>query len=291
MLIIGCGDIARRAIPSLVKHYRVYAAVRSEKRHAELRALGVTPVSADLDRPRTLKRLSGIGQLVLHFAPPNEQGSRDRRTRALVAALACAKILPRRLVYISTSGVYGNCHGAPVSEVRRASPQTPRAQRRGDAERVLRGFGRRLGVVVSILRVPGIYAADRLPLDRLKRGDPVLRDDEDVYTNHIHAADLAAIVIKALCYGRPCRVYNAVDDSDQQMGEYFDQVADAMALPRAPRVTRAEAERRLAPAMLSFMGESRRLSNARMKRELGARLQYPTVAMGLAAMQGIGSND
>jgi len=134
--------------------------------------------------------------------------------------------------------------------------------------------------------VPGIYAADRLPVDRLKRGDPLLRATEDVYTNHIHADDLATILIQTITRGRPGRTYNAVDDSMQKMGDYFDQVADALKLPRAPRVTRAEAEQRLTPAMLSFMGESRRLSNARMKRELGVRLRYPTVAKGLAAACG-----
>lgn len=283
LLIIGCGDIARRAIPALVRHYRVYAAVRSPVRNTELRTLGVTPILADLDQPRSLRRLGGVGDIVLHLAPPNEQGHRDQRTRALVAALTYAKILPRRLIYISTSGVYGNCKGALVAEESGMHPQTPRAKRRADAERVLCQFGRRHGVATSILRVPGIYAANRLPLDRLKRGDPLLRADEDVYTNHIHADDLAAIVIQAITRGRPGRAYNAVDDSMQKMGDYFDLVADACGLPRAPRVTRIEAERRLSPAMLSFMGESRRLTNRRMKRELGVKLRYPTVAEGLAA--------
>jgi nucleoside-diphosphate-sugar epimerase len=138
-------------------------------------------------------------------------------------------------------------------------------------------------VAVSVLRVPGIYAADRLPRARLERGDPLLAPEADVYTNHIHADDLAAVVIRALQRGRPGRIYNAVDDSTLKMGEYFDRVADALQLARAPRLPRAEVEKRLTPAMLSFLGESRRLSNARMKRELGVRLRYPDVAAGLAA--------
>ena len=197
--------------------------------------------------------------------------------------LSMSKILPQRLIYISTSGVYGNCDGALVSEERVPRPQTPRAQRRADAERVLRRFGTRRAVAVSILRVPGIYAAERLPLARLERCDPLLREEEDICTNHIHADDLAMIARRALKCGRPGRVYNAADDSVLKMGEYFDLVADAAGLPRAPRLPRAELERRLTPAMLSFLGESRRLDNRRMKRELGHGLRYPDIAAGLAA--------
>jgi nucleoside-diphosphate-sugar epimerase len=282
LLIIGCGDIARRALPWLVKHYRVYAAVRSDARHRELRALGVTPLRADLDKPHSLRRLAGIGNLILHFAPPQETGLVDRRTQALLAALSTGKILPRRLVYISTSGVYGDCGGAWVSEERPPRPQTGRAQRRCDAEARLRRFGRKRRVAVSILRAPGIYAGDRLPLARLERGLPLLQESDDIYTNHIHAGDLAVIAQMALSRGRAGRIYNASDDSALKMGEYFDLIADRFGLPRAPRLPRAEVERRLSPAMLSFMGESRRLSNRRIKRELGVKLKYPEVASALA---------
>ena len=286
LLIIGCGDIARRALPWLVKHYRVYAAIRSPARIDELRALGVTPLGADLDRPRSLRRLAGLANVILHFAPPPAGGEIDTRMRDLLAALSCKKILPRRLVYISTSGVYGDCAGERVVEERPGRPQTARARRRADAEARLRRFGRRLGVNVSILRAPGIYAADRLPLERLRQVLPLLPDSEDIYTNHIHADDLAGIALAALRRGRPGRAYNATDDSALKMGEYFDLLADRFGLPRAPRLPREEIERRLSPAMLSFMGESRRLANRRIKRELGMRLRHPDVAAALAAMDG-----
>lgn len=284
LLIIGCGDIAQRALPWLVRHYRVYAAIRSGTRRNELRAIGVTPLMVDLDRPRTLKRLAGIANLVLHFAPPQASGRTDRRMQALLAALSGGKILPRRLVYISTSGVYGDCGDAWVSEERPPLPQTARAQRRADAEARLRQFGRRRRVAVPILRAPGIYAGDRLPLERLERGLPLLREEEDIYTNHIHADDLAAIAQAALSRGRAGRIYNASDDSVLKMGEYFDLLADRSGLPRAPRLPRAEVEQRLSPAMLSFMGESRRLTNRRIKRELGVKLKYPEVASALAGL-------
>ncbi len=283
LVVVGSGDVARRAFPWLVRHYRVFAVARSESKVVELRRQGITPIRADLDQAKTLKRLAGLATLVLHSAPPPDTGTRDRRTQRLVAALARRGSLPRRLIYVSTSGVYGDCAGALVTEERAAHPQTARAARRVDAERVVRAFGRRCKVSVSLLRAPGIYATDRLPLERLRRGDPVLRAAEDVFTNHIHADDLAAIVCRALSRGRPGRAYNANDDSALKMGDYFDLVADAVGLPRAPRVSRDEAGRRLAKATLSFMGESRRLVNRRVKQELRVRLKYPSVAEGVAA--------
>ncbi len=285
MLIIGYGDIARRALPRLTRHYRIYAAVRSDAHDRELRELGVTPLRADLDKPRTLRRLAGIGNLILHFAPPQDTGLQDARTRALLAALSTGKILPRRLVYISTSGVYGNCDGAWVSEERAPRPQTARACRRADAEARLRIFGRSRRVAVSILRAPGIYAADRLPLARLERGLPLLHENDDIHTNHIHADDLAAIAQAALARGRPGRLYNASDESVLKMGEYFDLIADRLGLPRAPRLPRAKIAQRLSPAMLSFIGESRRLTNRRIKHELGVRLMHPDVTATLDAIK------
>jgi nucleoside-diphosphate-sugar epimerase len=170
-----------------------------------------------------------------------------------------------------------------VDESRPCNAQTARGQRRVDAERRLRDFCRRTGVRVALLRAPGIYAADRLPLERLQRGDPVLVADEDVHTNHIHAEDLARIACLALFRAPAARAYNASDDSGMKMGDYFDAVADAFALPRPPRLGRAEIATRLSPLTLSFMGESRRLDNRRLKRELRVRLRYPTIADGLRA--------
>ena len=289
LLIIGCGDVARRVLPRLARRYRVYALVRSadDSLAAEIAALGVTTIRGDLDRPATLRRLAGLAELVLHFAPPPERGNLDTRTRHLIAALQRGKILPRRLIYISTSGVYGDCGGAWVSETRSAAPRTPRARRRVDAERQLRRWGKRGGPRVSILRAPGIYAAGRLPLERIRRGDPVLKSEDDVFTNHIHADDLARCALAALRHGRSNRVYHASDDSARpglKMADWFDAVAAAYALPPPRRVSRAEAETALTPLLLSFMSESRRLDNTRIKRELQVRLRYPDATAGLAGI-------
>jgi nucleoside-diphosphate-sugar epimerase len=198
-------------------------------------------------------------------------------------------MLPRRLVYISTSGVYGDCGGERVSEARRLEPRTERARRRVHAERLVREWGMRNRVAVSLLRVPGIYAADRLPLERLRAGTPALLPGEDAYTNHIHGEDLARALAAALARGAPGRAYNVCDDSEMKMGEYFDLVADAFGIGRPPRVSRSAAPGRIPESLLSFMGESRRLANQRMKRELRLRLAYPTVADGVAAARRPGS--
>ncbi|TAH40265.1 MAG: NAD-dependent epimerase/dehydratase family protein [Betaproteobacteria bacterium] len=281
ILIIGSGDVAVRALPWLTRRFRVFALVRRTEHAAVLRAAGALPIVGDLDDRRSLRRLAGIADAVLHFAPPPAQGEGDPRTRALLAALGTRGSLPQALVYISTTGVYGDCGGALVDETRPCRPHSARARRRVAAERLVREFGRRSGARTGVLRAPGIYAADRLPLERLQRRDPVLVPDDDVHTNHIHADDLARLACAALFRARGGRAWNAVDDTRLKMGDYFDLVADAFGLPRPPRLGRAEIASRLSPMTLSFMAESRRLDNRRMKRELRPSLLYPSVVDGL----------
>jgi nucleoside-diphosphate-sugar epimerase len=283
LLIIGCGDVALRMIPLVRQRYVVYGLTRDRDRLPALRAAGLKPVWGDLDRPDTLAALRGLAHDVAHFAPPPSSGTRDTRTAHLIASLAKAKSLPQHLVYISTSGVYGDCAGALVDETRPLKPQTERARRRVDAERQLREWGARAGLRVTIVRAPGIYATGRLPLERLTRGTPALRDEDDAYVNHVHADDLARIVAAALRRGQANRSYNASDDVPQRMGDYFDLVADRFGLPRPPRIPRDEARRVMPPQLYSFMSESRRLSNRRIKEELRVRLQYPSVYDGVAA--------
>jgi nucleoside-diphosphate-sugar epimerase len=281
LLIVGCGDVGMRLIPLLRSRFRVFALTSQSERLSELRSAGVIPILGNLDSPQSLYRLKALADIVVHLAPPPMQGSLDQRTRNLVA------ILPRhgRLVYVSTTGVYGDCKGAFFDETRPVAPVNARAERRVDAERVLRRWARHHEGKLSILRVPGIYAADRLPLERLRQGTPALLDSDDVYTNHIHADDLAKIIALALFRAQPLRVYHTVDDSALKMGDYFDQVATAFKLPLPPRVPRAELSKQVSPMLLSFMSESRRLSNERMKTELGVRLRWPAVSDLLASLQ------
>ncbi len=277
ILIIGCGDVALRTIPQLTARYRVYALIRNPAYCEKLRQLGVIPLLGDLDKRASLARIACLADAVLHFAPPPTIGNIDTRTRNLLSVLSKGQ-LPERLVYISTSGVYGDCGGAWVDETRPLNAQSARGQRRLDAEQQIRDWARQNRVCASILRVPGIYAGDRLPIDRLKLATPSIVDEQDSHTNHIHADDLARIAVAALVRAASCRVYHASDDSQLKMGEYFDAVADAFGLPHAPRLPRAEVQCAVSPVMYSFMNESRRLLNARMKHELKVRLKYPTVA-------------
>lgn len=277
LLIVGCGDIAHRLIPLLTPRYQVFALVRRVERCPMLRALGVIPIVGDLDDGFSLQRLVGLAEVLLHFAPPGTQDVRDLRTRHLLSALSCRGSLPKSLVYISTSGVYGDCAGAWVSETRPCLATTARAQRRVDAEQQLRLWGRRTGGAVMILRVPGIYAAERLPIQRLQQGLPCIVAEEDGFTNHIHADDLARSVLAALRYGQAGRVYHVSDDAPQKMGDYFDAIADVFGYARPQRVTRVAAQQCLPSSLLSFMNESRRLDNQRLKRELRFKLRYPSV--------------
>jgi nucleoside-diphosphate-sugar epimerase len=283
LLIIGCGDIGLRVVRLLGAHWRVLVLSSSPARVDELRAAGAVPILGNLDQPRTLRRLAGLADRVLHLAPPPGAGSSDPRTRALLQALALRR-KPLHLVYASTSGVYGDCGGARFDETRPTAAATERGRRRVDAESQLRRAGRAWGLSASVLRIPGIYATDRVgghPRDRVLRGAPVLTADSDVYTNHIQADDLARACVAALMRGAPQRVYHVSDDSELKMGEHFDAVADRYGLARPPRISPAEAALQLSPMQLSFMGESRRLRNERMKKELRVQLWYPTVADGL----------
>jgi nucleoside-diphosphate-sugar epimerase len=181
------------------------------------------------------------------------------------------------LIYISTTGVYGNHQGEKVSEATPVSPESERAKRRVDAERVLRLWAPAHGVALTILRVPGIYASDRLPLERIQSQTPALLSEEDAYSNHIHSDDLARLVCAAVYHGKPQRIINTCDGGETKMGDYFDEVADAFGMDRPPRMPASELKNRVSPMLWSFMRESRRVTNTRLH-ELKTPLRYPSVA-------------
>jgi nucleoside-diphosphate-sugar epimerase len=266
---------------------RLLALTSSPERVRLLRACGITPLQGNLDDTASLKRLAGLAHRVIHLAPPptdrRGESERDPRSQNLIRALRL-RTPPEALVYGSTTGVYGDCSGELVNETRSVRPHTPRAQRRVDAENLMRFLGRS-GVRVSVLRIPGIYATDReggTPRERLLKGTPVLMAKEDVYTNHIHANDLARACSAALWRGKPQRVVNVSDDTDMKMGDYFDLAATLYGLPKPPRLSRHDANAALPLMLLSFMNESRRLDNTRMKKELRLQLRYPHVRDGLS---------
>ena len=288
VLIVGCGDVGQRAAQALRPRCRVLALTSQADRVPALRAQGLVPIVGNLDDARSLARLAGLATRVLHLAPPPSAGNQDPRTARLLQALGRRGGV-KSLVYGSTSGVYGDAGGAWFDETRAVQPATDRGSRRVDAEARLRWWGRQQsaqwGTRVSLLRIPGIYALDRDggdPRERVRRGSPLLRHEDDVYTNHIHADDLARACVAALWRGRPGRVVHVCDDTELRMGDYFDWVADHFGLPRAPRLSRVEAAQQLSPMQLSFMGESRRLHNQRLKTELRVALRYPPIREGLS---------
>ena len=282
-MIVGCGDVGMRVAQQLSSRVGLLALTSDAGRVKELRSRGITPLLGNLDHARSLMRLAGIATRVVHLAPPPSEGWVDSRTQALLRALRLRQ-RPICVVYGSTSGVYGNCDGDWVTEVRASNAHTPRAHRRVDAESRIRFWGRSTRTRVNVLRIPGIYAQDRdggTPRARLLKATPVLRQQDDVFTNHIHADDLARACCLTLWRGAPQRVYNVNDDSSMKMGDYFDLAADLYGLPRPPRIAREGATEQLPLMLLSFMSESRRMDNTRMKQELRLRLHFPNVLSGL----------
>ncbi|MEK9777235.1 MAG: SDR family NAD(P)-dependent oxidoreductase, partial [Quisquiliibacterium sp.] len=313
----GCGDVGTRLARLLAAAHRpdrirTIGVVRREDSAAALRSVGIGVLQADLSARSTLRRLRGLAHWMTMLAPPPADGARDLHSRRLIAALSTdtperrkpqvtlatgrarltraspgrrAAAYSRRWVYVSTTGVYGDAGGARLDETRIAQPSSARARRRVDGEQVFRRAARIALARVAIARAPGIYAQDRLPTERLARGLPALRAQDDVYTNHIHALDLARICWLALFKSQTSRVYNAVDDNELKMGDYFDLVADATGLSRPPRVARAELPDLVSPMMLSFMRESRRISNRRLHQEMRIKLRYPLVSSTLAQLR------
>ena len=295
ILVLGCGDVGLRALPQLVKHARVMVLTSSAHKLEQFRAKGVTPLLGNLDEPASLKRLAGLGERVLHLAPPRNEGPLDQRTRNLLAALSL-RTRPFKVVYGSTSGVYGNCQGEWVKETRALRPQSERAMRRVDAESQLRLWLQRStsSVHINVLRIPGIYALDReggTPLDRVKKGMPVLDERDDVYTNHIHADDLARACVLALYRGDNLQAIHVSDDAQMKMGDYYTEVAKWFNLPVPMRLPLSQLKAHLSPMQMSFLVESRRLDNQRMKKSLGLQLRYPTPKEGLGAEAGAGAGE
>lgn len=287
VLIVGCGYVGRRVAGlELDGGAAVAALARSGASAERLRAHGIEPLSGDLDAPASLRSLPASGVDLYCLAPPPSRGVTDPRLAALLDVLVPGN-RPRRIVLISTTGVYGDCHGEWVDETRAPNPTADRARRRLDAEKQLRAFGVRTGCEVVILRVPGIYGPDRLPVERLRKGLPLLREDEAPWSNRVHVDDLVAACLAAMARGRGGAVYNISDGHPSTMTDYFRRVADALALPRPNEIARAAAGDHIDAGMLSYLAESKRIDNRRMREELGVVLRYPTLAQGLAAGVGI----
>lgn len=282
MLIVGCGYLGREvALHYLELGETVTGVVRSAASGRALTEQGILPLQVDLDSA-DVPILPSAGARVFYFAPPPERGAADPRLRRVVESFR-ENGQPKRIVYVSTTGVYGDCHGAWVDESHPVNPRADRARRRVDAEQALQAWSSESGGQLVILRVAGIYGPGKLPLERLRQGLPVVRDAESPFTNRIHIRDLVEVCVAAMERGESGRVYHACDGNPGTMAEYFRRLAELAGLPPPPEISLAEAPQRLSPGMLSYMQESRRLSNRRITDELGVRLRYPSLDTGLPA--------
>ncbi|MGB5306624.1 MAG: SDR family oxidoreductase [Gammaproteobacteria bacterium] len=283
VLIAGCGYIGRRlAVVLTAQGYRVTGLVRSQASADRLQAFGVRAISADLDATEQCTGNITGHATVFYLAPPPAQGNEDTRMAAFLRSIDSGPV-PRRIVYISTSAVYGDCQGEWITEAHAVKPTTARGYRRLDAENRVQAWSQCRGVEWIILRVPGIYGPGKLPLERLRKGTPVLREADAPYTNRIHADDLVSICVAAMHCGSHDTFFNVSDGNPGNMTDYFFRVADAAGLPRPPTVTRAQAQQLLSPGMLSFLQDSRRMDNRKMLRELGVTLEYTSLDAGLRA--------
>jgi len=297
VFIVGCGDIGTR-VARLWQDEGV-PVTGLARQGDRLTAAGIPPYPADLDDPASLSALPANQALVYYFAPPPRQGRDDPRMTHFLQALDQQSSRPQRIVYISTSGVYGDQQGAVVSEQTPANPQVDRARRRYAAEQILREWGREHAVPVIVLRVGGIYGPGRLPIKRIREQVPMVHEALAPLTNRIHAADLAAICVAAALRGRADTIYNVSDGDASNMTAYFNTVADFLGLPRPPLIDMDEAQQTLSKGMLSYLGESRRMDTSRLHRELGIELLYPDLLSGLNAtcqqdrddIQGLDSSD
>ena len=280
-LIVGCGQVGRRLAARLLPARQVHGLVRSQASAEALAAAGIEPLVADLDRPLAIA-LPGPGVELWYLAPPPKKGTRETRLANLLDALD-EQGQPRRIVYLGTTGVYGDCKGAWVDESRPPAPRVDRARRRADAENQLQAWRRAGRGELVLLRVAGIYGPGKLPLARLKAGKPMVPPDQAPWTNRIHIDDLVEVLLAAMAKGRDGEVYNVSDGHPGNMADYFNAVADAAGLPRPPLVDSSEADAALSAGLRAYLAESRRIDNRKMLRELGVTLRYPTLAEGLAA--------
>ena len=276
LLIVGCGAVGRRvAALALAQGMSVCTCNRGEAQPVP----GAQHSAGNLDEPDTLRGLPTRGAGVIYLAPPPGGGIEDTRMRAFLFSIAVGDE-PEKVVYISTSGVYGGGNEV-VTEETEPDPQTARGKRRLHAERLLQAWGKERGVAVVVLRVTAIYAADRLPVTQLSTGQPVLREEEALPSNRIHADDLSRVCLAALERGQDGAVFNVSDGAPSTMTAYFNAAADKLGLPRPRQVSMEEARKVMTPLMISYFSEGRVVDSGKMLKELGITLLYPDLEAGL----------
>ncbi len=283
--IVGYGDIGRRVVKLFdAKNTAITGLARSAASVEQMKQDKVIPIMGDLDLLESLPTLPLAGSLLFYFAPPPAAGTTDTRMTNFLSSLDNGR-LPAKIIYISTSGVYGDQAGQRVTEDTPTSPGADRSRRRLDAEQQLFIYTEKYRIGLVILRVSGIYGPGRLPEKRIRDQVPVLHEELAPITNRIHADDLARICIAAADHGIDGEIYNISDGCHSNMSRYFFDVADHLNLPRPPTVDWAEAENLLSRGMLSYLHESRQMDNSKMLRDLKVNLVFPDLGAGLDSMR------
>jgi len=282
-IIIGCGDIGIRVGQRLQQqHYQVTGIVRSAESAAKLESLGFKAVIFDLDQPGLPLPTIQTYNLIFYFAPPTEDGEHDLRMKNLLSTLTPTSEPPARIIYISTTAVYADSKGKWINEQTPAQPGSSRGKRRLDAEQQLIEFQHHHPVNISILRVSGIYSANRLPFRQIKARQAILKLEAAPFSNRIHADDLANICIAAaLNTDKATAIFNVSDGNPGSISQYFKEVALAFKLQSPPEISWERAQQVLSPGMLSYLRESKRIDSRLIKHELGITLCYPTLESGL----------
>jgi nucleoside-diphosphate-sugar epimerase len=284
LLLLGCGDIGIRVakLAQELKYSPIIGTARTSESLATISKDRIIPCYANFDEPASLATLPTGNAVVVYFVPPPGGGFSDSRARNFCNAIK-ETALPAKIVYISTTAVYGDHGDEWITEETPTVPSSSRGKRRLDAEETFTAWGRKHQVPVIILRVAGIYGPGRLPLQQLQSNHPVLIHTEARPTNRIHADDLAAACLAAAEGGSNFTIYNVCDGNPGTLTEYFTLAANLLGLPEPPQIHLAEAHKVMTPLMLTYVREGHRISNQKLLNELGLHLRYPSLADGLAS--------
>jgi nucleoside-diphosphate-sugar epimerase len=258
--------------------WEIAAGLRDGADPAPLVAEGVRPVP--LSDPVALDAALAQTTALVITAPPGPEGCPGLPT--LVPALARAKAFPDWTGYLSTTGVYGDRRGGWVFEQSRLAAQSPEGARRVAAERDWQEVGRGMGLSVTVFRLPGIYGPGRSALDRLRAGEARRIVSPGQVFSRIHLDDLAAGLAASIARPRAGGVYNLCDDEPAANAEVIAYAAELLGMAPPPEIPLADAG--LSPVALRFYAESKRVSNALIKAELGWRPAYPSYREGLRAI-------
>jgi len=281
--IVGCGYIGKKVASKLLsigESVECYVHSQGSKEASE--ALGLKTGLLELDsHDFSNEWQTKDNNVIAYFAPPPRQGIVDSRMTNFIATLDSLEAIPKKILLISTTGIYGDCQGEWIDETRAVNPQADRAHRRLSAENQLQEFCKSKNIECIIFRVPGIYAMDKLPVKRISSGEPIVNASDSGYTNRIHADDLSEFCVEALTQNINAGVYNCCDGNPSTMNDYFMRVADALKLERPKEISLQQAQKELSAGMLSYLAESKRITNKKLLESFSTKFKYPDLSSAL----------